>query len=171
MTSKVSSAIVSLLAVTLSVHLCGVQATPTQRQGSSSASCNITHVCVVIDQSGSISNAEYAEEQQLVNMIATQIKGINSAVLLSAVAFSTSARQIQAPTPHLATFTGSVDQPRLFRGSTFMSRGLQECRAPLTPLEGSRIIVLVTDGQPSDRSQTISEANLIKDEPGMYLVT
>eukprot|EP00173_Palmaria_palmata_P002327 Plantae.Rhodophyta-Palmaria_palmata.ctg2467.p1 GENE.Plantae.Rhodophyta-Palmaria_palmata.ctg2467~~Plantae.Rhodophyta-Palmaria_palmata.ctg2467.p1 ORF type:complete len:374 (+),score=33.25 Plantae.Rhodophyta-Palmaria_palmata.ctg2467:537-1658(+) len=171
MPPKASSAILSVLAVTLSVYLCGVEATPTQRQASSSASCNITHVCVVIDQSGSINNAEYAEEQQFVNLIAAQIKGINPDVLLSAVAFSTSAQQIQAPTPDLATFTGSVNQSRLFRGSTYMSRGLQECRVPLTPLAGSRIIVLVTDGQPTDRLETISEANLIKDEPGMYLVT
>lgn len=89
----------------------------------------------------------------------------------SAVAFSDTAEQIQAPTPDLTAFMDSVNEPRRFSGGTAMSVDLSTCFASLQGLTGNRIIVLVTYGVPNNVMAATTVGSEIRAEEDVFLVT
>ncbi|PXF43410.1 hypothetical protein BWQ96_05328 [Gracilariopsis chorda] len=128
---------------------------------SPSPACQIKHVCYILDQSGSINDNEYALEQRFVNKIADIIDSTSiTDPFNSAVAFSRSVRTIQPATNNLHTFKDAVSKERIFRSTTRISFGLRQCQRILEGKQGSRTMVLLTDGEPdsSDRLQTINAA-------------
>ncbi|CAN8072808.1 unnamed protein product, partial [Agarophyton chilense] len=120
----------------------GVQAAPAPQQ------CEIKNVCYIIDQSGSISDAEYVLEQNFVKRVADAIQTESSVTPFnSAVAFSDYAQTIQDPTNEITTFKTAVNAERIFRGSTSISSGLNQCKNELNNAQDSKVMVLITDGQ------------------------
>ncbi|PXF41184.1 hypothetical protein BWQ96_09100 [Gracilariopsis chorda] len=127
--------------------------------------CQIKHVCYILDQSGSINDNEYDLEQNFVKKIARIIESTSvTDPFNSAVAFSRNVRIIQLPTNNLKTFEDAVSEEERFRSTTRISLGLSECQRILEGKQGSRTMVLLTDGVPDsdDLSQTINAAEDIK---------
>lgn len=160
----------NLLAISV-VLACSVAGNAQNTSTTSSSTCDITNVCFLIDQSGSIRTTEYEKEKNFVNSIATELKKINQGIRLSATAFASSAVVIQEPTTDLNVFTTTVNGPRQASGGTAMSAGLSSCYNSLKSLSGNRIIVLVTDGAPNSKPSTTAVAKQIRSEKDMYLVT
>ncbi|KAI0557995.1 von Willebrand factor A-like protein [Gracilaria domingensis] len=145
-----------------------VQATPAPPQ------CEINNVCYIIDQSGSINDSEYEREQNFVIAISNEIETTSATdPLNSAVAFSDAAQTIQNLVADLNVFQTAVRAPRLFRGGTVISNGLNECKNILQSAQGDHnAIVLITDGQ--TRSSDVPESEQAADAAkaaGIEIVT
>uniref|UniRef100_A0A7S1XH88 VWFA domain-containing protein n=1 Tax=Compsopogon caeruleus TaxID=31354 RepID=A0A7S1XH88_9RHOD len=136
--------------------------------------CPINSICFAIDESGSISGTQFIAENTAVKNVADSIESISISLGISttygAVGFSSSANVV-SPLTNLATFKGNVDSNPKSGGGTSYGPALQQCRNLIGPQAGVRVIVLVTDGQPSDPAAATSEANIIKSLPNTFLVT
>ncbi|CAN8072136.1 unnamed protein product, partial [Agarophyton chilense] len=132
--------------------------------------CEVEHVCYIIDQSGSIDGSEYAKEQNFVVRISNEIENASSFdPSISAVAFSNNAAIIQEPITDLAEFHRKVNENRRYNGGTVISNGLTQCKDLLQSKEGTKVMVLITDGmtihsdeQPSKTRATEAKADGIK---------
>eukprot|EP00178_Gracilaria_changii_P017807 TRINITY_DN5077_c0_g1_i1.p1 TRINITY_DN5077_c0_g1~~TRINITY_DN5077_c0_g1_i1.p1 ORF type:complete len:365 (-),score=56.91 TRINITY_DN5077_c0_g1_i1:490-1584(-) len=146
----------------------GAQATPTPPQ------CSVYNVCYIIDESGSIDDAEYQQEEAFVVRISNEIETTSAAdTFNSAVVFSDLAETIQTPTQDLAVFQQSVQGSRRFRGGTTISTGLNQCTSLLESAQGdNKVIALITDGRtrPSDISVSNQAAEAAK-AAGVDIIT
>ncbi|PXF41182.1 Collagen alpha-1(XXVIII) chain [Gracilariopsis chorda] len=135
--------------------------------------CRIDNVCYLLDQSDSVTTSQYDKEKDFVIKIARQVE-LKSASdpFNSAVAFSTDAEVIQDPTRDLNKFVNAVNGPRQFFEGTKFSTALSECQELLEDAEGSKAIVLITDGGFFGNEGQNAEAIAaeIKDE-GTFIVT
>lgn len=132
--------------------------------------CAIDSICYVLDQSGSINNIEYGQQQDFVIAVANQVLNESSiSTISSAVAFSNVAQVIQTPTSNINEFVAAIRSPRIFRQGTIISAGLRVCKSQLDSGTGNRVIVLLTDGE-GDSAPSIQVANAAK-ESGINIVT
>lgn len=130
-------------------------------------------MCYAIDQSGSMTDSLYEQEQDFVIQIARFIEHFSrTPPLKSAIAFSGSAKTIQAPTLDCHAFKDAVEAPRLFSDGTFISSAINLCAREMEHAEGNKIIVLLTDGM-TDAADIENTLDAAKDaeKKGMKIVT
>lgn len=111
------------------------------------APCPINNVCFVLDQSGSMSNSEYAQQREFVKAIADQVVSVSSTASFSSVAYSTRVTTLSNPTTSISQFKSRIDVRRSFDGSTNIGIGLSECADIIENEMGTKVIILLTDGE------------------------
>eukprot|EP00171_Calliarthron_tuberculosum_P016717 IDg16717t1 len=111
--------------------------------------CILKAICYALDQSSSLTDANYGLLQQFAVDTAREVDSLSPmSTRYSAVAFSTTTRVIQTLTPNLeGEFVPSVEGPRFFAGSTNINGGLSACFEQLKAAgTGPRVLVIATDG-------------------------
>ncbi len=109
--------------------------------------CRVRGICYALDNSGSISAAEY---EQIKNFTVTSsrnfaIPGVPTEY--SAAWFNSGFGTIQAPTTDLeGDFVPTIQADTRRGGGTNIYRGLSAC-FDLLPSDGARVIIVITDGQ------------------------
>lgn len=124
---------------------------PTPSPGPSSSHedvrCAIQHVCFAMDESGSISPADYEEEKSFVTSTAVQIGSESPTVSFSAWAFTGRGFRIISKTRDLHGKFIPAIKGRVKRvGRTNLGEGLARCLGDLAEESGRRVIVLISDG-------------------------
>lgn len=110
--------------------------------------CTVDQICFALDQSGSIDDAEYAQEQAFVVNITKAIQARSPNPFFSAYAFDFSSAVIQSSTNDVdGVFIPAINGDRLLFSGTSLEAGLQSCFDEIRSKKGNRVIALVTDGQ------------------------
>eukprot|EP00181_Compsopogon_caeruleus_P006324 CAMPEP_0184688306 /NCGR_PEP_ID=MMETSP0312-20130426/29389_1 /TAXON_ID=31354 /ORGANISM="Compsopogon coeruleus, Strain SAG 36.94" /LENGTH=349 /DNA_ID=CAMNT_0027145313 /DNA_START=45 /DNA_END=1097 /DNA_ORIENTATION=+ len=138
--------------------------------------CAVNSICFAIDESGSVSQADFDKEKSAVVDVATRIQSIDTALGISprfgAIAFDGNVQPVSPLTTSLSAFTTTVNGfSSRFGGDTRYAPALQACQSLLSGQTGVRVIVLLTDGAPSDATAATTAANAIKSTPNTFLVT
>ncbi|KAI0557984.1 Collagen alpha-1(XII) chain [Gracilaria domingensis] len=152
-----------------------VQAIPfTIRQQNESAAepdCAINSICFALDQSNSISDAEYLIQQQFVIDVSRELNTRTAGTLYSAYGFAFSANLIQSSTTQLEDeFIPAVNETARSFGGTDVYDGLRSCFEEVQSSSGNRVIVIVTDGVDNGTPLALDQAPLVKAE-GIAIVT
>lgn len=123
-----------------------------------------------MDVSGSISDSDYDNAKQAVlNFIKATDESIST---YAGNHFSSSADEISATPQMQAAALKAWDVPRSDSGGTCMACGLDAALSYLSsvPSDTAKVIVLVTDGKPEDKDDTIASVTKIKGQK-VILVT
>lgn len=115
--------------------------------GLSLAQCNLQSVCYALDESGSISLAEFETAKKFTVSTARILAKQNPSTSFSGVGFTAFSRVIQTPTG-VNAFVKTIDGTSKTSGGTNIFAGLRECLAQFSGKPtGARLIILLTDGQ------------------------
>ena len=111
------------------------------------ASCPLNNFCFVYDHSGSINSTEFQLEVDFIVEIARAVAMIAPNVNYSAAAFAGSAQLVQASTTDLeGVFLPTVTPFPQIGGGTDIGSGMRVCLDEIVDMEGTRVIVVLTDG-------------------------
>eukprot|EP00181_Compsopogon_caeruleus_P000402 CAMPEP_0184678558 /NCGR_PEP_ID=MMETSP0312-20130426/1305_1 /TAXON_ID=31354 /ORGANISM="Compsopogon coeruleus, Strain SAG 36.94" /LENGTH=377 /DNA_ID=CAMNT_0027127377 /DNA_START=372 /DNA_END=1505 /DNA_ORIENTATION=- len=115
--------------------------------------CAVNNICFAIDESGSIDATEFQTESNAVGTIATRIDSISSSVGITtkygAYGFSDRVKLI-SPLAQLPSLLAAITANTQTPGATYTGAALTSCRTLLSSASGVRVVVLVTDGVPTD---------------------
>jgi len=115
-------------------------------------------VVLVLDQSGSISNAEY---QQISDAAKLVVDAIAASDLSAAIAFSDGTSTLQSLTTDKNLVKTAIEN-RVFGGGTNIAAGIDSAQAELDAngrSSADQIIVLLSDGVPQDIPGALAEAD------------
>jgi len=130
------------------------------------ATCKVD-VCFLMDGSGSMSDASWEVEANVVDNIARIIG--DDAAYVAVVEFSDGTYTHVPPTKKSSVDTSTLRTARQFTGLTYMGEAIRKCQSILTqdlmfssPTRHAKVIVLLTDGAPNGVLDPVTEANAAK---------
>mmetsp|Transcript_18237 Transcript_18237/g.38087 ORF Transcript_18237/g.38087 Transcript_18237/m.38087 type:complete len:348 (-) Transcript_18237:390-1433(-) len=141
----------------------------------SSQTCTINNVCFAIDESGSISDTQFANETDVVLRVASAIEMISTKRSIqtqyAAIDFGATESTVSSLTD-LATFKERVRLNTHRKDpDTRYAPAFERCGSVLSGASGVRAIVLLTDGAPSDTAAAIAAASALKNMPNTFVIT
>ncbi len=123
---------------------------PTPTPPAPPSKCDLSTVCYALDQSGSISLADYAILNNFTVTTAKMLKTTTPTASFAAVRFSGTSSVIQATTADVdGVFVPKVLGASKSGGGTNIFSGVRECFSELqkSPPGDGKLIILITDGQ------------------------
>lgn len=118
-------------------------------------------VYLMIDCSGSMAGRKLDQAKQGVVDFATD--ALKNDYRVGLIGFDTEARLICEPVSDLQVLMPGVKALRV-GGSTNMVKAIKMAHGKLKGLEGTKVIVMATDGQPDDDLATLKVARMAKDD-------
>lgn len=131
--------------------------------------CNPANICFAMDESGSISSADFTIEKDVVNQMAQDFAARASSASFSAVGFDNVASVVSNPTTDLALFQSAISNNPQSGGGTASGSALTLCSSLLANSADPRIIVLLTDGRDNTGIMGVSVSDDIKMDGTMII--